>query len=189
MLGYYYYTSKVKPYLSDPERASYTFAVLTVLVLLFFGLLALGPLFSSTIRAFQELQAGEKYEAAAAEKIITLGQAKQNFTAVLPQLGELESNVPQGADQPRLITELYEDAGAAGVTLDTVNFPGDRESLRGTLRFTLYAHGSFEGVQVFLDNLEEGRLVTLENVQSTARTSDVEGTWSITINGRALFIE
>jgi len=189
MLGYYYYTSKVKPYLSDPERASYTFAALTVLVLLLFGGLVLGPLISSTVRAYRELRAGEEYEAEAAEKIISLNQAKQNFSAVLPQLKELESNVPKGADQPRLIEELYEDAGAAGVTLDTASFPTDKQGLKGTLRFVLYAHGSFSGIQDFLERLEEGRLITLESVQSSARTTDVQGIWNITVNGRALFIE
>lgn len=189
MLGYYYYASKVKPYLSEPVRASYTFAVLTALVLLLFGGLGLGPLVSSTAESYRELRAGREYETEAAEKIISLGQAKQNFTAVLPQLGELESSVPRGADQPRLIEELHQDAGAAGATLDTVNFPADRQDLKGSLRLVIYAHGPFEGVQQFLENLESGRLITLENVQTTARTTEVQGIWNITINGRARFIE
>lgn len=189
MLGYYYYASKVRPYLSEPGRASYTFAVLTALALLLFGGLALGPLISSTAGAYRELRAGKEYEAAAAEKIVGLGQAKQNFSAVLPQLGELERSVPRGADQPRLIEELHQDAGAAGATLDTVNFPPDRQGLKGSLRLVIYAHGSFEGVQEFLENLESGRLIALESVQTAARTTEVQGIWNITINGRARFIE
>ena len=183
MLGYYYYASKIRPYLTEPQRASYTLLGFTALVLFLFGFF-IYFMTQSTLTARKELKDGRSYEAALAEKITALGQAKQNIAAVLPKLNRLEVNVPTTASQPQLVEELYGDAAFAGVTLTHISFPADRENSSASLRFNLNALGNYAGAQRFLARLEEGRLLTFERIQVTGRGS--ENLWDINVVGRAL---
>jgi len=183
MLGYYYYASKIRPYLTEPQRASYTLLGLTTLVLLLFGLFIFF-MTKATLTARQELIEGRSYESALAEKITSLGQAKQNIAAVLPQLNKLEVEVPTNAAQPQLVGELYADAAFAGVTLTHISFPKGREDTGPSLRFNLNALGSYTASQRFLAQLEDGRLLTFERIQVTGRGS--ENLWDINVVGRSL---
>ncbi|MEX1061577.1 MAG: hypothetical protein WEC39_00460 [Patescibacteria group bacterium] len=185
MLGYYYYTSKIRPYLTEPQRASYTLLGFTVLVLFLFGFFIFF-MTRETLVARQELKEGRSYEAALAEKITSLGQAKQNIAAVLPQLNKLEVNVPTTAAQPQLIGELYGDAASAGVTLTNISFPTGREDSATSLRFNLNALGSYAAAQQFLAQLEDGRLLVFDRIQVTGRGT--ENLWDINVSGRTLHL-
>lgn len=187
MLGYYYYTSKIKPYLTEPEKSAYTLGSLTFLVIIFFGFLIFKPLLASTVKIYSELRAGSTYETALAEKLIALDQAKRSLASIANQIDNLEEVVPQGSSQSDLIQELSEDAGQAGVTLDTISFEKP-EGATNSIPFNLFATGPTESLTLLLEELEKGRLISLKELKATSRQDEKQGTWDITIKGGALFI-
>lgn len=187
MLGYYYYTSKIRPYLTEPEKSAYTAGSLTFLVIIFFGFLIFKPLLASTVKIYSELRAGNTYETALAEKLIALNQAEQSLSSITSQIDDLEEMVPQGSSQSDLIQELSEDAGQAGITLDTVSFEKP-EGATNSIPFSFFATGPTESLTLLLEELKKGRLVSLEELRVTLRQDEKQGTWDITVKGGALFI-
>lgn len=187
MLGYYYYTSKIRPYLTEPEKSAYTTGSFTFMIIIFFGFLIFKPLLASTMEIYSELRAGSTYETVLTEKLIALDQAERSLSSITSQMDSLEEVVPQGSSQPNLIQELSEDAGQAGVTLDTISFEKPEEATN-LISFNFFATGPTESLTLLLEELEKGRLVSLKELKVTLRQDEKQRTWNIAIKGGALFI-
>ena len=188
MLGYYYYTTKVRRYLVEEERASYTFAITTFLVIAAFAVLLFGPLLASTINAYNQLKRGEEYETEITEKIVALGEAKRNFTQIVPQLGTLEKDVPKGTSQSSLVEDLYSDANQSQTIVTSIQFPQTEDEAIGQTLFTLYATTFEETFETFLENLEKGRLLSIVTLQASTRDDEGQTLWDVTLNAEALYI-
>ncbi|NIT03746.1 hypothetical protein GTO10_02320 [Candidatus Saccharibacteria bacterium] len=188
MIGYYYYTTKVRPYLLEPERSSYTFGVLTLATVLFFGLLVIRPLASSTISAYGQLKSGSSYSATLTQKIIAIDQATVNFASVSSQLDRLESEIPKGTSQSTLITELSKDAGQSGATLTAVTFDTDPRDGGDFLDFNMSSSVPTKNLVVLLEELERDRLLNIQNIRTNLREDQGQSLWDATIQGRAPYI-
>lgn len=186
MIGYYSYLAKIRPYFNQAEKTDYTLIFLTILTLALFGVLGLRPLLSSTFGAYSQLKEGKIYEATLVEKSIALEQAQHNLLSLSPQLDDLNEIVPKGTSQPDLLQELFQDAGEAGITLEAVNFhEGDGS---GEESFDLSASGPTEGLTVFLEALEKGRLVAIDSLQTILQSEEGGDFWTVIIEGRSFFI-
>jgi hypothetical protein len=182
MIGYYYYTTKIRPYLTEPERSSYSFGFLTVLTIILFGFLVLRPIVSSSYNAYLELKSAASYNSALSEKMISLNQAKANFGIISSKLDQIEAAVPKGVSQPELIQELAADAGEAGATLNSTSFK-DEDT------FTMSLTGPTAGLTSLMEALEEGRVITLEGVQASLRQAETINLWDISVEGKAVYIQ
>ena len=69
MLGYYYYASKIRPYLTEPQRASYTLLGFTALVLFLFGFF-IYFMTQSTLTARKELKSVRCQQAEAGGRFV-----------------------------------------------------------------------------------------------------------------------
>ncbi len=182
MIGYYYYTTKIRPYLTETEKSSYSFGFLTALAVLMFGLFVLRPIITSSYDAYLELKSAVNYSSALSEKLTSLNQSKANFANISNRLGQIENAVPKGVSQPELIQELAADSGEAGATLHSTSFKdGDV--------FTMSLTGPTPSLTLLLEALEEGRVITLEEIQASLRQSENENLWDMSIEGEAVHIQ
>jgi len=182
MIGYYYYTTKIRPYLTEPEKASYASGLLILIAILIFALGVLRPLTLSSYNAYLEFQSAKVYDESLSEKLTALNQAKSNFAEISSQLTEIENTVPKGVSQPELIQELSQDAGQAGAVLHSISF-------RGAEFFTGVLTVPIPNLTPLMEKLEEGRLISLEELQASFQQIEGENLWSINVQGRVVNIE
>lgn len=191
MIGYYYYLTKIRPYLTQSEKTDYTLLFLTLLTVLLFGAFGLRPLISSSVRAYSQLKDGERYETQLVEKIVAINQASANLSSAQDALGNLGGIMPEGPSQPQVIQELDQDAGAALVTLKSVVFhpQGEEGPERvGTHTFDFFATGADTQLLSFLNELEKGQLLEIQALQTNLRSEEGGRTMEIIGRARSFFI-
>lgn len=182
MIGYNYYTTRIRPYLTEPEKSSHVSGLLILLAILIFALGVLRPVTISSYNAYLELQSAKDYDKSLSEKIVALNQAKVNFAEISSQLAEIENAVPKGISQPELIQELSQDSGQAGAVLHSISF-------RSAEVFIGVLTAPIPNLTPLMERLEEGRLISLEELQANFQQIEGENLWSINVQGRAINIE
>lgn len=174
---------------SSSLRTDYSLFFLSLLTIVLFGIFGFNPLLSSTFAVYADLQNGQSYQTALAQKIEALAEAKKNFDAIANKLSGIDKAVPTGASQPELIQEISLDAGRSGITIEAIFFR-DRSQVGkvGYEIFDLAANGQEANLTRFLKELEKDRVILFDAIRTVVKREGGEESLGITIRGRSIFV-
>ncbi len=171
------------------ERRDFTFLFLSTALIVVFILFELRPLLTSVWSAYQELQAGQTYEAALTQKIEAMGQAKKSLAGVANRMNEIEVAIPTGSSQPKLLQEFSLDTGRSGVKITSLFFREKKITDRVEAEsFSLTVSGAEERLGDFLRALEKDRLIKFERIQVIRRKEEGNETFLTTVEGDSFSI-
>ncbi|OGY21291.1 MAG: hypothetical protein A2126_02485 [Candidatus Woykebacteria bacterium GWB1_45_5] len=177
------------------EKSRDYFTVLATLVLLIILLLLIFPAIKHITRLNKEITDGRLVKAALEEKVVALGEAGDNLSAIKDDRPLLELALPTGAELGTYLKKVEELAVSKhNLKIAAIQFsniplskPKKEDFLKVTnLSFTLTLEGAFLDFQKFLGDLEN--YIRTSDVSAATLTKDQVGSLKETLGVTSYYL-
>ena len=182
---------KLLPNMQQENTRIITTLILTFVAMSFFGIFAINPTLSTIINLKKQLSDSTLVNKKLDEKISNLSSLQQQYTALGPDLPFVLSAIPQRAEAPTLLGQIYGLGQQSNVKVDSfsiadIQLLGDDSNLNNSYTFTLQVAGSYENLIGFTKDLASfDRAVSVESVAISKDSKKDE--LFMNIEGRAFF--
>lgn len=180
--------------LKNKRTVQFTYLVLTIIALMFFGLFAINPTLSTIAKLQKELADSEFVDDQLRRKIQNLSSLQQGYAIIQNDLPEIESSVPKSPQAPILIAQIQSVAKTNSISLlSTQVFPVELNQIasptksHGTFSFIILGQGTNASISDFVDKISKiQRVISLDQITLTKK-ADSSNLLQISLRGSAYF--
>lgn len=151
---------------------------LTIAVLCIFGLLAIGPTFSTIAKLKREISDDQLVYTQLQQKINNLYSLEQQYNNLKPKLPAVLAAMPTSPQVPALVSQIQSLADSAGLTIINLNTntvaigKSNQQSNFSKFSFQLSASGSYQQMIQFISSVDTmQRIITIDNIVISQATS------------------
>ena len=180
--------------LKNKRTVQFTYLVLTIMALTFFGVFAINPTLSTIAKLHKELADNQFVDDQLGRKIQNLSSLQQSYATTQDDLPIIESSVPKNPQAPILLAQAQSVAKESNITLiSTQVFPVELNQNSkinknySTFSFILLGQGTISDISDFVDRLSKiQRVISLDQINLTKK-ADSSDMLQISIRGSAYF--
>jgi len=190
--------AEMVPHFKERKTRAFSTIILTLIALILFGLFAINPTLSTIAQLKKQIEDNTELLVKLDGKISNLGALTQKYNSLQNDLVYVNQAIPAKPTVPTLIGQLQAIGKNSGITINRLqalevelanaktNPKLDNYSF---FAFSLDAKGSYNGIASFFNNLTNfDRIVTIDSI-SVSNESFTEKTVTITIRGKAYFMD
>ena len=180
--------------LKNKRTIQFTYLVLTVIALTFFGLFAINPTLTTIAKLERELDDNQFVDDQLQRKIQNLSSLQTSYAGISNDLPMIESSIPKNPQAPILIAQVQSVAKTNNVTLlSTQVFPVElnenakTDKNQSAFSFIILGEGSNSSISDFVDRMSKmQRVISLDQITLTKR-ADSSDLLQISLRGSAYF--
>lgn len=180
--------------LKNKRTVQFTYLVLTIIALIFFGLFAINPTLSTIAKLERELADNQFVDDQLGRKIQNLSSLQGSYAGISNDLPEIESSIPKNPQAPILIAQIQSVAKTNSITLlSTQVFPVELNQnvnptkSHGTFSFIILGEGSNANISDFVDRISKiQRVISLDQI-TLAKKADSGSLLQVSLRGSAYF--
>lgn len=178
--------------LKNKRAVQFTYLVLTIIALIFFGLFAINPTLSTIAKLQKELDDNKFVDEQLEKKIQNLSILQRSYGQIQDDLPIIEDAIPKNPKAPILLAQIQSLAESSG--LDLLNsqvFPVDliQTSKKNYISFSfvVLGEGTQSSIGDFINKISGmERIVSLDQINLTKR-ADSSGLLQVSVRGSAYF--
>jgi Tfp pilus assembly protein PilO len=180
--------------LKNKRTVQFTYLVLTIIALIFFGLFAINPTLTTIAKLERELDDNQFVDDQLGRKIQNLSSLQASFVTIQDDLPAIDASIPKNPQAPILIAQIQSVAKDENITLlSTQVFPVEldqnatKNKSHGTFSFIILGEGSNQSISAFVDRISKvQRVISLDQITLTKKADSSE-LLQISIRGSAYF--
>lgn len=178
--------------LKNKRAVQFTYLVLTILALTFFGLFAINPTLSTIAKLQKELEDNKFVDEQLERKIQNLSVLQRSYAEIQNDLPIIEDSVPKNPQAPILIAQIQSVAQSTGINLlNSQVFPVElNQSSKknySTFSFIVLGEGTKTDISDYVERISKiQRIVSLDQI-NLIKKADTSSLLQISIRGSAFF--
>lgn len=180
--------------LKNKRTVQFTYLVLTIIALTFFGLFAINPTLTTIAKLQKELDDNQFVDDQLGRKIQNLSSLQQSYASIQDDLPAIESSIPKNPKAPILIAQIQSVAKTNSITLiSTQVFPVEliqnakTDKSHTTFSFIILGQGTNSNISDFVDRMSKiQRVISLDQITLTKK-ADSSDLLQISLKGSAFF--
>ena len=180
--------------LKNKRTIQFTYLVLTIIALTFFGLFAINPTLTTIAKLERELDDNQFVDDQLQRKIQNLSSLQTSYAGISNDLPMIESSIPKNPQAPILIAQVQSVAKTNNVTLlSTQVFPVElnqyakTDKSQSAFSFIILGEGTKSSISDFVDRMSKmQRVISLDQITLTKR-ADSSDLLQISLRGSAYF--
>ena len=178
--------------LKNKRTIQFTYLVLTIIALTFFGLFAINPTLTTIAKLERELDDNQFVDDQLQRKIQNLSSLQTSYAGISNDLPTIESSIPKNPQAPILIAQVQSVAKTNNVTLlSTQVFPVElnqyakTDKSQSAFSFIILGEGTKSSISDFVDRMSKmQRVISLDQITLTKR-ADSSDLLQISLRGSA----
>ncbi len=178
--------------LNNKRTIEFTYLALTIVALIFFGLVAINPTLSTIANLQKQLSDSQFVEAQLQKKIENLSALQTSYSALQSDLPTVNSAIPISPQAPTLIGQIEAVGTNSGISILSaqvfpVELDGKQTKKSNNFNIAVLAEGSNDQINTFVNNLSlMERIISLDQI-TISKKVDKSGLSQISVRGTAFF--